>query len=60
MILPPVVHDPGGVVTGSGRRLMIADRGWIRSHSEVARNVDAEISRLVSLAEARVRIMPSH
>lgn len=30
---------------------MIADRGWIRSFSEVARNVDAETSRLVSLVD---------
>src|SRR5665647_1094893 len=27
---PPVVHDPGGVATGTGRWLVIADRGTAR------------------------------
>ena len=38
------MHDPGGVVTGPGSKLAIADRGWTRSISEVACNVNAETS----------------
>lgn len=32
-MLPPVLDDPGGVVTGPGWRCVIADRGWTRACS---------------------------
>jgi transposase len=54
--LPPVAHDPGGVVAGLGGQLVIADRGRIRVYSEIACNVDAETQLPWSLAHSHLGI----
>ena len=41
VLLPPVAHDPGGVVTGPDWHQVIADR-WTGTRSQAFRNVDAE------------------
>lgn len=45
-MLPPVLDDPGGVVTGPGWRCVIVVGGWTRARLEAVRNVDAETHRL--------------
>ena len=43
--MPPVVDDPGGVVTGLDWRRVIADRGSTRRKTKVVLNVEAETRR---------------